>query len=605
MQTAPPSAPQLSRGGECREQGSGMKPLRRKLIRTSLVTLGAVGLAVMLVTVILQLRISQRNLAVTWSQIERALESKGRLLVANQAVAMRAFVADNAFADLRHLLERTIADEEDLVYGAFVDRNGKTWGYCDRTIATADPNRNGNWRKMPPPDETGARSRRVRLGGEELAEFSAPIVVDGQEAGAVRYGVSLAAMRKAHQQARNEARGRLIESLVIIFGIGVLMMILGGFTMRRQATYITEPLAELSRAVQAIAGGQSGIQVVIHSGDEIEVLGAYFNKMVQSLEASYAELALANQQLKQQMNDRLRMEIELRNAQKLEAVGRLAAGIAHEINTPTQFVNDSIHFVRESMGNLQRLLQRYRDICQALSRGERTVEAVRDLSEAEDEADLPYLLEEIPSALDRASEGLARVATIVRSMKEFAHPGQAEMAEVDLNRAISTTLTIARSEYKYVAELETCFGDLPPVPCYVGEFNQAILNLVINAAHAVGDVVAKTDAKGRITVRTEREGDFALVSVSDTGAGIPPEICDHIFDPFFTTKEVGRGTGQGLPIARSVIVDKHRGQITFESEVGKGTTFFIRLPLQHIGGAKDQSRPGTDDPAQKQEPAHA
>jgi signal transduction histidine kinase len=296
------------------------------------------------------------------------------------------------------------------------------------------------------------------------------------------------------------------------------------------------------------------------------------------------------------------MEIELRKAKKLEAVGRLAAGIAHEINTPTQFVNDSIHFVRGAMGDLQRLIQRYQEICQVVARGGPAAEASGALAEAEEEADLPYLMQEIPGALDRAIEGLARVSTIVRSMKEFAHPGQEEIAAVDLNRAISTTLTIARNEYKYVADLETCFGDLPPVPCYAGEFNQAILNIVINAAHAVGDVVGKTGAKGRITVRTEREGDFALVSISDTGAGIPPAIRDRIFDPFFTTKEVGRGTGQGLPIARSVIVDKHGGQLTFETEVGKGTRFLVRLPLRPASGTDEHQEEDSTDG--KRESAH-
>jgi len=581
-----------------------MTPLRTKLVRTSLVTLGALGLAVALVTIILQLRISQRNLAANWNQIERALESKGRLLVANQAVAMRAFVADNAFGDVRQLIQQTIAREDDLLYGAFVDEKGHTWAYGDRTSPSADPGRNGAWQIMPPPpphaDE--ATSRRVRFGGEEIAEFSARITVEGQDAGVVRYGLSLAAMRKAHQQARSEARRGLIEALALIGGIGVFSLGLGGFTMRRRAASITKPLAELSRAVQAIASGQSGIQVVIHSGDEIEVLGTYFNAMVQSLEASYADLALASQQLQQQMNDRLKMEIELRQAQKLEAVGRLAAGIAHEINTPTQFVNDNIHFVRDSMGNLQQLIQRYHEICGALARGEPAAEAARALSEAEEEADLPYLIQEIPGALDRSIEGLVRVSTIVRSMKEFAHPGQEEIAAIDLNRAISTTLTIARNEYKYVAELETYFGDLPPVPCYAGEFNQAILNIVINAAHAVGDVVGKTGGKGCITVRTEREGDFALVSISDTGAGIPPAIRDRIFDPFFTTKEVGRGTGQGLPIARSVIVDKHGGQLTFETEVGKGTRFLVRLPL-HPASCTEERR-GEVRADRKRESAH-
>jgi two-component system, NtrC family, sensor kinase len=283
----------------------------------------------------------------------------------------------------------------------------------------------------------------------------------------------------------------------------------------------------------------------------------------------------------------------------LEAVGRLASGIAHEINTPTQFVSDSIHFVRDAIVSLQRLIERYQSICRALPSSDGTEQAKRDAAAAEEEADLSYLVQELPGAIERSLDGLARVSTIVRSMKEFAHPGQNEVTSVDLNRAISTTITIARNEYKYVADLETHLGDLPLVPCCQGEFNQAFLNILINAAHAIGDVVGNTGAKGRIMVSTSREGDFALVSVRDTGVGIPVAIRDRIFDPFFTTKEVGRGTGQGLPIARSVIVEKHKGQLTFESELGKGTTFSIRLPLQapssaHGGFPEDR---GTGDSA--------
>lgn len=198
---------------------------------------------------------------------------------------------------------------------------------------------------------------------------------------------------------------------------------------------------------------------------------------------------------------------------------------------------------------------------------------------------------ECPQALDRCLDGLDRVATIVRSMKEFAHPDSKEKEPIDLNRAIASTITIARNEYKYVAEVETDFAELPPVMCHPGELNQVILNIVVNAAHAIGDAVAGTDHRGRIAVRTSQEGGDVVISIADTGSGIPPAIREHIFDPFFTTKEVGKGTGQGLAIARSVVVDMHHGKLTFESEVGKGTTFFIRLPLTTTSGIRRAPQP--------------
>jgi signal transduction histidine kinase len=177
-------------------------------------------------------------------------------------------------------------------------------------------------------------------------------------------------------------------------------------------------------------------------------------------------------------------------------------------------------------------------------------------------------------------EGLGRVATLVRSMKEFAHPDQKQKAPADLNRAIASTLTIARNEYKYVADIETDYGELPPVPCHIGELNQVFLNLIVNAAHAIESAIHGTDRRGLIRVETRREDDLVRVSISDSGTGIPEEIRNRIFDPFFTTKDVGRGTGQGLAIARSVVVDKHAGTLTFDSELGRGTTFHVRLGVE-------------------------
>ena len=204
---------------------------------------------------------------------------------------------------------------------------------------------------------------------------------------------------------------------------------------------------------------------------------------------------------------------------------------------------------------------------------------VAESRELEDVLDLPYLLDSAPRALNRAIEGLERIATIVRSMKEFAHPDHQEMSYVDFNRAVSTTLEVARNEYKYIADVVTAFGDLPAVRCYIGEINQVVLNLIVNAAHAIADVPGGQSTKGRIEVSTRQEGEDVLLEVRDSGCGIPDDIRERIFDPFFTTKEVGRGTGQGLAISRTIVVDKHGGSLAVESVVNRGTIFTVRLPL--------------------------
>jgi signal transduction histidine kinase len=274
-----------------------------------------------------------------------------------------------------------------------------------------------------------------------------------------------------------------------------------------------------------------------------------------------------------------KLESDLQQAQKLESVGRLASGVAHEINTPIQFVSDNVHFLRDATNDLLQLIAAQQAVHRAVMDDAMTADIVQAATRAEDKADLPYLLENIPPAYAGCIDGLKRVATIVRSMKEFAHPDSTEMASVDLNRAIESTLTIAKNEYKYVAEVETDFAEIPDVLCYAGDVNQAVLNIVVNAAHAIGDIVKSSGAKGLIRVSTRRDGDCVVVSIADTGGGIPEHIRARIFDPFFTTKEVGKGTGQGLAIARSVIVEKHGGELTLECEMGKGSTFHIRLPI--------------------------
>ncbi|HKW99844.1 MAG TPA: ATP-binding protein [Bryobacteraceae bacterium] len=282
-------------------------------------------------------------------------------------------------------------------------------------------------------------------------------------------------------------------------------------------------------------------------------------------------------------SERRALEAQLTQAQKLESIGHLAAGVAHEINTPIQYVGDNTRFLDESFRNLDRVLKSYGTLVNAAEEAGVLQEEIRQVLAAAEEADLEYLNEEIPRAIQQSGEGVDRVATIVRAMKEFSHPGTAEMKAIDLNHAIESTLTISRNEWKYVADVETDFDpQLPVVRCLAGEFNQVILNLVVNAAHAVADVKTRGSAKGKISIQTRRDGDWAEIRIGDTGTGIPENVRAHIFTPFFTTKEVGRGTGQGLAIAHTVVVAKHGGTLDFETEVGKGTTFIVRLPIDGL-----------------------
>jgi len=296
------------------------------------------------------------------------------------------------------------------------------------------------------------------------------------------------------------------------------------------------------------------------------------------VEQAHDELREAHAQLVRETQARARVEAELIAAQKLEAVGRLAAGIAHEINTPVQFIGDSVEFLDGAHRDLFALVEEWRRADAALAAGEPVERVLERVRAAGEQCDLPYLLEHVPKAFARSHEGLGRVTEIVRSMKDFAHPDGRQKQAVDLNRAIVNTLTIARGEYKHVAELVTELGELPPVSCHRGEISQVVLNLVVNAAHAIADAVGQSGDHGRITVRSRHDGDAVVIEIADTGTGIPEPARARIFEPFFTTKEMGRGTGQGLAIARSVVC-QHGGELTFETETGRGTTFRIRIPV--------------------------
>ena len=283
-------------------------------------------------------------------------------------------------------------------------------------------------------------------------------------------------------------------------------------------------------------------------------------------------------QLYSEMQERERMAMELRLAQKLESVGRLAAGVAHEINTPIQYVGDGVAFLESAHADQERLIAAYREAFFRLGSGEPAAAVLEAVRTAEHDVDLEFLRVEIPKAFERTLEGVGRVASIVRAMKEFAHPDVNAQSPADLNHAIETTLLVAHNEYKYCAQVETKLGPIPEVICNVGELNQVFLNLIVNAAHAIQDS-GKDAATGRITITSSAARGGVVISIADNGCGIAQENLEKIFDPFFTTKPVGRGTGQGLAIVRSIVAEKHGGSLEARSTVGVGTRFTIKLPV--------------------------
>jgi len=334
--------------------------------------------------------------------------------------------------------------------------------------------------------------------------------------------------------------------------------------------------------------GTGGLQYLVqvkNKGQRIETKARTRNGKEISVEVSIAPMRMGNSFVLNafihDITSRKVLQSKLAHAHKMESVGQLSAGIAHEINTPTQYVGDNTRFLQDSFTDLLHVLDAYDHLMETIANQGDVSVAVAKVEAASEEADLDYLKSEIGQAIEQSLEGVERVASIVRAMKEFSHPGSASKTPTDLNQGIRNTITVATNEWKYVAEIKTEFdAELPLVPCLPGDLNQVVLNLIVNGAQAIGEALGEHPTKkGQITVGTSQTKTHAEIRVSDTGNGIPDKIRDRIFDPFFTTKDVGVGSGQGLAIARSVIVEKHDGTLEVETEAGAGTTFIIRLPL--------------------------
>lgn len=366
--------------------------------------------------------------------------------------------------------------------------------------------------------------------------------------------------------------------IIVLVGLGYALLVKYPLTVIR-----------LRRYLEDIVRGELPAEISLDdSEDDITSIQQCMNMILQQLKKKVVAL----------QEEQARLEMQLCQAHKLQAIGTLAAGIAHEMNTPIQFVSDNTKFLSETVLDVMGLLDAHQQLRAECEAGRATAESFARVSELERKVDMEFIEKEVPAAIAQSLEGLSHAAEVARAMKDFSRMvHDDEKTEVDINKAVQTTITVSRNEWKYVADVTTDLDPaLPPVPCFPGDIKQVIINLIVNAAHAIGELKGpRSQEKGVIAISTRRDGDHVVIAVRDTGAGIRPEDRGRICEAFFTTKKVGKGTGLGLAIARSIVVNKHHGTLTFETEVGAGTTFVIRLPLDSVPKAPAEGEEDQDD----------
>jgi len=290
--------------------------------------------------------------------------------------------------------------------------------------------------------------------------------------------------------------------------------------------------------------------------------------------------AKVDRKLKQSEKENQALQAQLMNSQKMESIGQLAAGVAHEINNPVGFVSSNIDALKNYMNDIDVLLQNYQQLGVLVKDinpehlPDEIGKQIQIISEYEQEIEIDYIRKDIPELLADCSDGTDQIGKTVGDLKNFAHPGKGKKMLININEGIESTLNIVKNELKYKITVIKKLGEIPMIEGYPQKLNQVIMNLLVNAAQAINE-------NGEITIVTKKEAQNVIVLISDTGCGIEEKNLSKIFDPFFTTKEVGKGTGLGMNISYNII-QEHKGIIDVKSQVGKGTTFTITLPEKSI-----------------------
>jgi PAS domain S-box-containing protein len=278
--------------------------------------------------------------------------------------------------------------------------------------------------------------------------------------------------------------------------------------------------------------------------------------------------------------NRKQMEAQLAQAQRLEAIGQLTAGVAHEINSPMQFVVDNVEYLAEGIHQAAQVIKGLESQLAAplADHAERRIAIDRLLKETR----FDQFQNQADAAIEDCREGCQRVVSIVRAMRQLSHPGSEKFEQADLQEIIRGATTVTRNTWRYVADLNVeAEKDLPMIDCRPSELSQVFVNLIVNASDAIAESLeVEPERAKQIHIRTEKVAEVLRVRLSDSGCGMSPEVSQRVFEPFFTTKAVGKGTGQGLAIAYSIIVQKHRGSLRVDSQLGIGTTFVIDLPIR-------------------------
>ncbi|TKJ34144.1 MAG: hypothetical protein CEE38_18960 [Planctomycetes bacterium B3_Pla] len=392
--------------------------------------------------------------------------------------------------------------------------------------------------------------------------------------------------------------------VVILCAVPVIMWIVGTVVSKA----ITSPLNKLQKGTETIGTGDFDIQFEIESNDEVGKLAQSFNEMAgklktirdeaeelnyqlvettarandtasqckqaeESVRCAYKELDNTHKELKETQSQLIQNE-------KLASIGQLAAGVAHEMNTPVGFVVSNFGTLENYVNKFLKLLDGYKEVAELVDTGtkEQRLTKLQEITEIHDKMKIDFILKDIQGLFDDSREGLDRITNIVQNLRDFSRidkPGSRD--EYNINKGIEATLIVARNEIKYDADIKTDFSEVPLIFCHSGQINQVFLNILVNAAQAIKS--QERDGNGTITIRTYSSEDNVVCEIADDGPGIPPETLSKIFDPFFTTKPAGKGTGLGLSVSYDIIANKHNGELLVDSKIGGGTKFTIKLPI--------------------------